>query len=434
MVVPLLSLLCWAATLATSILATAGVARADLLGDVEALVSSWTAAGATARRVTTLFLTQDEGRQVTFGAHPGPAKRCLTVVGLAERQISFRLAPGLPAGQGPAKGPSAAGDAGTVPSQSGVAVLRDCGDGSLAARRVQVVMDAPRGAIDLLAVAHDAPLVPLVMVLPERALGPVAPRGEVGAPLSLAPLRDREARARRAATNDGAKLIVKVVAKASDRGGGSAVLRLTKGCHRIQVMADQAGANQPVDIDAEVRLEGASEGLRRDRSHAPDGRLDFCLGETGKVEVRFLGAGGPTEVTLLDAYWPVSQALPSHWGAQVTAGLSWALHRRRAPLVSEPPVFQAVGAPGITALPVQIEPDSCYLAGFAAVREGAGAGRLTVEVAGEKRHDDATEEPRGAAVSFCAPAGVTVARALVDLRGSKGVWVLALWRVGGLGP
>ncbi len=430
--VPLLSLLVLAATLTTS-----GVAWADLMGDVEALIASWTDAGAMARRVATLFVSQGEGRLVTFGALPGPAKRCVTVVGLAERQIRFQLAPGRPAGQGSPAGPSGAegaGEAGTVQSQSGVAVLRDCGDGSLAARRVQVVMDAPRGAIDLLAVAHDVPLVPLVMILPERALGPVAPGGQVGAPLTLAPLADREARARQAARNDGAKLIVKVVAKASDRGGGSAVLKLAKGCHRLQVMADQAGASQPVDVDAEVRLEGAGEGLRRDRSHAPDGRLDFCLGEAGKVEVRFLGAGGPTEVTLLDAYWPVSQALPTHWGAQATAGLSWALHRRRAPLMSDPPVFQAVGAPGITALPLRIEADSCYLAAFAAVRQGAGAGRLTLEVAGEKRHDDATEEPRSAAVSFCAPAGVTVARALVDLRGTKGIWVLALWRVGGLAP
>jgi len=411
-----------------AVLLSAAEARGDLLGDVADLQATWTAAGATVRRAAPLFLTQDERRLVRVDSPAGSVKRCVTVVALAERQIGFHLAPG----PSPAAGlPAGEADGGKVQSQSGVAVLRDCGDGRLAQGRVEVGMDARRAAVDVLVVAHDAPLVPLVMVLPERAVGPVAPRGELGAPLLLAPVTDREARARQAARNDGAKLIARVVARASDRGGGAAVLKLTKGCHRLNVLADQAGASDPVDIDADVRLEGAPAPLRRDRSHAPDGRLDFCLGETAKVEVRFLGAGGPTQVVVLDAYWPVSRTIPTHWGPAAAAGLSWALFRRRAPQPTDPPIFQAVGAPGVTALPLALEPGACYLAAFAAVRDGAGAGRLTVTVGGQSQHDDANEEPRAGAVSFCAPAGVATGRAVVDLRGTKGLWVLALWRVGG---
>jgi hypothetical protein len=422
-----------------TLLVTTSAARADLMGDAEALVSAWSQSGVVVARVATLFLSHNDGRMVALGAGPEPAKRCVTVVALGERQISFSLAPArsaAAAGKAAAKLTAnltgePAGDRGTVQSQAGVAVLRDCGDGGLSSGQVRVAMDSPRGAVEVLVAHHQVPLVPLVIILPERAQGPVAPSGEVGEPLTLAPVAEREARARRAALSDGAKLVVRVAAKASERGAGSAVLKLTRGCHRVNVLADQSGSSQPVDIDADVRIEDADEPLRRDRSHAPDGRLDFCLGTTTKVVLRFMGAGGPTQVTVLDAFWPMPAGVPSYWGATAAAGLGWALHRRRAPLVRDGPVFQALGPPGVTTLPVVVEPGSCYVAAFSAVRGPAGAGRLTVEVGDQRHYDDATEEPRSGAVSFCAKVEATVARAQVDLRGNGGFWVLALWRLGG---
>ncbi len=435
-----LGLVIWA-----TVLVTPAMARADLMGDAQALVAAWSESGAVVTRLTTLFLSHSDGRTVSlshqngrmgpFDAARAPAKRCVTIVALAERQIRFSLVPARPGvGAAEALADSPAQPTGarrTVQSQAGVAVLQDCGDGGLSSGRVRVAMDSPRGAVELLVAYHQVPLVPLVITLPERAQGPVAPGGEVGEPLALAPVAEREARARRAALGDGAKLVVRVVAKASERGAGSAVLNLTRGCHRLTVLADQAGSSQPVDIDADVRLEDDAEPLRRDRSHAPDARLDFCLGTKAKVWLRFMGAGGPTKVTVQDAFWPMPAGVPTYWGATAAAGLGWALHRRRAPPVTEGPVFQALGPPGITTLPIPVEPGGCYFAAFAAVRDQAGPGRLTVEAGAQRYHDDANEEPRGAAVSFCAPVGAPIARAQVDLRGSGGFWVFALWSLGG---
>ena len=61
-------------------------------------------------------------------------------------------------------------------------------------------------------------------------------------------------------------------------------LDLEPGCHRLEIFApDVRNAHGPrrrrLDVDAEIRNED-EELLARDRTEAPDARLETCVGET----------------------------------------------------------------------------------------------------------------------------------------------------------
>jgi len=423
------------AGLIACLLSITGTSSADLMADRDHLTAAYLRTGATLRALPSIFLTRGEVR--TFSLSPERRLRaaerradklphCVSVIALSERHISFRL---VPLAGSPADAHQALLPARAQQSVAGVARIEDCGGGLLSAGSINVMMDAPRGTVEVLIVRYRLRLTPLEIILPARSQGPPPEEREQGKPLSLAPLARRALRAETVARGDGAKTVVTVKTRASERGMGNISLKLAGGCHRLSVLADPRGAGT-VDIDAEVRLSGRANALRRDRSHAPDARLDFCLGASGSVELRYAGAGGPRPVIVLDAYWPIARGVPESWGAQARAGLAWALHRRRAPTVSDVPLLQVLGPPGVTVIPAAVEPSTCYLAAFALAAGQASAGRLTVLVAGQTRYDDASEEPRGAAVTFCTPPRAEVARLVVEVRASSGEWVLSLWRLG----
>jgi len=291
-------------------------------------------------------------------------------------------------------------------------------------------MASERGTIDVLVASFRAHLPPVESILPQRGLGPLAPRSELGKPLVLGPVADRVARARASAQRDGARVIVAAKARATDKGAGSLLLKLAAGCHRLAVLADASASNGgAVDVDAEVRLSGAKKPLRRDRSHAPDARLDFCLGQTSKVELRFLGAGGAVDVRVLDALWPLPAAIQPVWSPRLKAGMAWALHRRRGPDLVAPPLLQLIGGVGPTQIPAALTPGSCYLAALSASRGAPSAGRLTVRVGQQQVHDDAAKPPHSAAVSFCA-GNERRATFRVDLHGRQAWWRLVVWPLG----
>jgi len=372
-----------------------------------------------------MFLSRGDSRSIVVPADAlgrlsqrrGRATGCLTIVALAERHIDFTLTeqprPGATA-RAPKK------------SQAGVARIDDC-DGRRVGR-VFVTMASARGTVEIL-MAHQSPAALAVsLYVPQRAVGPVAPRGDPGPVLRLAPLSSRVELAERSARLDGARAVVRVHAEASNRGGGAIILKLTEGCHRLLVLAEAIDEDHPIDVDADVRARGEREPLVRDRSHAPDARLDFCLGETGPVELRFAGAGGVTPITIVDGYWPMPEAIPPGWGHGSRAAVGWALHRRRVPASLGLPLYQAVGASGVSFVPVEVEPGRCYVAAFGVTRGDVQAARLSAEVGGRVHHDDATDRMRGAAVGFCA-GGVRHARLKIDVRSRIAWWRLAVWRV-----
>jgi hypothetical protein len=168
--------------------------------------------------------------------------------------------------------------------------------------------------------------------------------------------------------------------------------------------------------------------MARDRSHAPDARLEFCLGEAEPVELRFVGAGGAVEVHVVDAHWPLPEGVPTRWGKEVRARIAWAMFRRHAPMVVGPPLLEALGSSGVTQLPVVVESGACYLAAYALTRGEPSSGTLTLRSGTVVRHDDAETS---ASVSFCAGPDARNATFEVGLAASQAWWVLALWRLSG---
>ncbi|MBI4704760.1 MAG: hypothetical protein HY744_26960 [Deltaproteobacteria bacterium] len=411
-------------------------AAADLKRDAETLLEAWNGSGAKAARLGTLFLHEGQRQRL-----PLPARRagsaCAAVVALAERQLWFTLGPhagvaAAPAGQEQfGEEPSLdRGEPGGAPvrSQAGVARLSDCGRGCAPLLGVELAMGSGRGAIEVLMVSGADLLMPVELVLPERARGAPAPVDEAG-PLPVpGPLVERLQRAERAARADGAVDVTPLDAGLFPSGGGGLLLKLAAGCHRLAVLAEgppEARA-RGIDMDAELRLPGERAPLVRDRSHAPDARIDFCLGDAGPVELRFAGPSGPVEITVVDASWPLPPGLPRQGGAQLRAELAWALHRSRSTGPQSPPTFMAAGASGVTLVPVDVEPGACYLAALGLSRGEARAMRLAARVAGRSYHDETTEPPFGAALSFCA-GSARLALLSAEVRAAGAWWTLVLW-------
>lgn len=406
--------------LVLALLLVAFEARADLLADGAKLEATWRQSGVQTARTTTVFLMGGESRSVTI-PRAASAATCTTIVALAERHIEFSLTE-VPAATLGAK-PKAA-----QKSSAGVARIDSCG--KVTPARVVVTMTSTRGTIDVF-VARDARPPPEVeLTLPKRAVGPVAPRGDPGVPLPVASVADRKERSERGARLDGARTVVRVATRASSSGTGAMLLKLSDGCHRLVVIAERERDDQRLDVDADVRHHGRDSAIALDRSHAPDARLDFCIGEDATVELRFAGVDAPAPVVVLDAHWPALAAIPAHWGPSARAALGWAIHRRRSPTLTGPPQQDFIGSGGVTFMPVAVEPQTCYLAAFGVVRGDVSAARISAEVGGRVHYDDATDTTRGAAVTFCSGAE-RHALLKLDVRSRLAWWRLALWPLGG---
>ncbi len=337
----------------------------------------------------------------------------------------------LPLGH-PAVGES---EGGPIRSKAGVAMLERCGKeqakAPLEAERLLVQSISARTAVEVLVVRSRAPIERVESVLPARAEGPIAPRGDAGTPLDPGPLAERLARVERRGREAGTERIAKIAMRASSAGTGTFVVKLSEGCHGIDVLADApSSARRGTDVDAHAHAH-ASEGgraLARDRGESPDAHLDFCLGETTEVEVAFVGASGEVDVTLVDAVLSLPTSIPSEWGPQVRGDVALALRRRHAPPLPAEPIASFLGVQGETMVPFVVEPGQCYLAVAALVRGDARGLRLAVEVGDRAPHDEIAERPEAAQVAFCATIEDRAALR-IDARGSQPWWVGLVWRV-----
>lgn len=370
-----------------------------------------------------------------------PAAGCTTLVLLTPRtsELAFLTdaedtqpipPPSLPAGH-PTLAPGDGG--GAIHSRAGVATLERCGKeqatNPLENERLLVQAVSPRTAVEVLVVRSAAPLDPVESILPERAVGPSAPRGDAGRPPDPGPLGERLQRADKRAREAGASQVLKVGMNASALGTGQFVVKLSEGCHTLDIVADlPQGPARATDVDAEAHLADGGRTLARDRGEATDAHLDFCLGEAAPIEVSFIGAAGPVSVTLVDAFWPLPAGIPTEWGPQARGDVAAALRRRHAPPLPPEPIDTIMGVQGETLAPFAVEPGQCYLAAVALVRGDARALRVAVEIGDRAPHDEIADRPEAAQISFCA---TTEDRAAlrVEARGPQPWWVALLWRM-----
>jgi hypothetical protein len=436
------------ATAGLALLAFAAPAGADLPGDAERLARLWTLRGARVERLAPMFLEHGRSRAIIVPSEPAaqaiatgavdPGAGCVTLAFVSVRTAEFLVGP-----ETPPTSPEAhlrlhlpfvtrgAHDRDRrVHSAGGAAIVSRCGAGRAELGRVNLEMLSSRGAVEIVVARSDRPLGELREILPERASGPVAPRGDAGGPIEPGPLAERIARADRRARTDGAAQITRAAVRADPSGAGQFAVRMTEGCHRVEVMAEVPVAvpRRATDVDAEAHEPGGRL-LARDHADVPDARLDFCLGEAGAVQVPFAGASGPALVTLSDARWAMPARVPTRWGARARGGLAAALFRRHAADPTEDPVVESLGVSGLTTIPIEVQPGRCYFAAVSLIRGDARSIRLAATIGDRVVHDDVIDRPEGAGVAFCARAEAT-ATIDADVRGNSPWWVLAIWPMG----
>jgi hypothetical protein len=193
-------------------------------------------------------------------------------------------------------------------------------------------------------------------------------------------------------------------------------------------MADLSGA-QPVDLDAEMRETTSERLVARDRSDAPDVRLELCAGSSMGVDLVFAGAPGGVEILMMDALYPLPRGVPTIWGSRARSALSSALWRRKIPSIESEPVEQKLGVAGVTSIPIAVEPGSCYVAAIGTIRGDPRSVTLTAKVDTRTAFDSNAGLIDGSAVAFCS-AGAERARIESEVRGSAVAWVLDVWRIG----
>jgi hypothetical protein len=435
------------ALVALAALGWSPAARADLAGDAERVERAWRQRGADVERGRPLFLEHGRIRAVATRRPPRPGgepERCSTVLLLAGRSVDFAIDPlgvdedAIPRSAGAGAGApskSAGIDDGRVRSVSGVATLVRCGSAEAELDSILVEMISGRGAIELLSARSAEPLGALSDILPERAPGPSAPRGDPGPVPEPGPLDERTAAAERRAIADGAHRVAHIVMRASARGAGEFDLRLPEGCHRLLVLADVPTTTPRLatDVDAEAREPTTGRVLARDRAEAPDARLELCVGEATPVEIPYVGASGAVEVAIIDAVWSIPEAVPAAFGARARAGVAGALRRRHAPEPKSRPVLETLGVQGSTTVAVPTEPGRCYLAALGVVRGEARALRLAARLGERFPHDEVSDRPEGAAIAFCSETTDAVALD-VEARGSTPWWTLVVWPAGTVRP
>jgi hypothetical protein len=397
-----------AVALAVASCSLTAVARADLDADAAALSAAWAKRGARVARQT-LFVDQ-EGVAVSIADKRDARRRCTSIVVVAERQIEFALVVGGPK---PAR----------ILSRAGVARLRRCSGKRV--RKIRLELREGAAAIEVLTVAHGRRLDAPEAILPVRAEGRVERDPEPPAPAPRAPLAERVARAEESARLDGAAAVEATPLHAQPDGSGKLVRELAAGCHRLTLLAED---RVDAELDAEARVGGGAL-LAGDRGRSAHARLDFCLGEGGRVEVFFDGAPGGDAITLVAARWPLPAELDASFGASVAGAMAHALRERRLHALG-PPAFQALGLQGITGLTLGVEPGACYVAAVALAAGDAERLRLGVAAGAAAYYDDAPDPPYAAAVTFCAGPHDESAQLAVDLRADSAAWLAAWWRVG----
>jgi hypothetical protein len=421
----------WAAAAGALAVATLGgerIAGAQLHASIDRLAEAWRGVGASVVVDKTRFLNDDE--TIVIPLPDLPDGDCTTIVLLGSRGLGFHARPA-----------DARSDDGTalVSSEAGALSIERCG-GEAAPRRLLVTSDSGRGAVETLVARSAKPLEPMRSVLPERTGGSTATGPEPGLLPPLPAPEKRadvaEARARR----EGATVSTRATWPAGVDGSGLAEETLDAGCHALQLFAvdPRSGAagtsvspsRAKLDLDAEMRDATGDRLLARDRTDAPDARLDLCVGEATKVQVVFAGSPPGVPVLVAHAEWPLPERLPTVWGNEARARMAHALLTRHVRTLLRDPVMLAQGGSGTTPVPLPIQPGACYLALVSIVQGSTRAVGLRVHVGVRDAFDDRGVDENGAVVAFCAGQR-TDALAEVEARGTPLLgWGLALYRVG----
>jgi hypothetical protein len=397
--------------------------RCDDLRAAAALVAdAWRAEGAVVVREDARFL--HEGEAATLRLPLGAGELCQTLALIGARGLSFHARIGNGASD------EAADE--QVASAAGVLEMTSCGTDPI--RLLRVTSDAGRGALETVSARSPQPLTALRAILLERTGGVLPAPPEPGALPPLPTPSRRAAVAEARAARDGARLAPRREWRSGADGKGEERIALEAGCHRVELFAPDPpampGSRHPrLDLDAAMKDE-TGELIARDRTSAPDARVETCVGEGTNVAVLFEGATPGSPVLVTHATFALPEHLPLVWGQRARARMAAALLPRHIGAFDRDAVFLAQGASGLTPVPFEVEPGACYVAVAALERGHARGVGLRVAMGARSSSDERGTSDDSSAVAFCARDRENV-RFEVDARGAGVAWGLAAFRVAG---
>lgn len=397
-------------------------ARADAREVSTRVVEEWKRAGAKAQALPTRFVFDDEQIKIAIPSDETVA-RCTQIAIIGARGLSFRgklegvsndpLMPVEPQARGQ--------------STAGVLELRRC-DPSRPIPFIFVASDAGRGAIEVVVAFSPLPLPSLAAIIPERTGGVLPPPPEAGVLSALAPEGKRAEVAEQRARRDGATIEARTNAVASDEGTGEIELDVEPGCHRVEVFAraDRLGRRYRLDLDAEIR--DGDHILARDRTEAPDARLEACVGTSQTLTLAFAGAPPNGEVLVARASWKLPARIPPLWGPSARSKMARVMLTRHVAVPADDPVYLAQGGPGLTGLPIPVEVGGCYVAVVGVTHGHARQLLLRTTVGARESTDERGAADEAALSAFCVRAH-EAARVEIQARPSGVGWGLAVFRV-----
>jgi hypothetical protein len=411
-----------ALAVALGFVATATSSSADLGRDTDGLVLAWSAFGKITRLKPRL-LDRGELFPLVLPAEPLDPKTpgCVSVAVIGTTQTHFLLDASA-AGQGT---PGVHWPEGSL---AGALTVTRCGEQKPLLAALALEMRSPRGVLEFLTLASDEPPPALTQVLPHRDPGPMAPLGGSGPRPSVAPLALRLRAAEERATRDRALELSVQDLTASPAGVGFTLLTLAPGCHRFDLLGDEAGRH-PTDVDFDIATADGGELLATDHGESSDAGALLCLGRPMPVTLRFSGVGPLARLALVRARWELEPSLPQRWPPEARARFSAVLRDRRVPLTGARLADEALGVQGDTLMPIEVESGACYVAAAVELRGNAAAISLAARSERGTSQSRLDADVPGALLTFCAGPSE---RALIeiDARGLGLVWMSAVWQLG----
>ncbi len=409
------------------VLALAKEARADDAREVaNRVVDQWSRSGGHAVALPTRFLFDAESMRVPIPIDK--SRTCTHVALIGPRGLGFRAR-----FEGSSNDPFEIEPGKRATSVAGIVELQSCAAGDPVGH-VIVTSGSSRGALEIVVAHAPSALPPLVSILPERTGGWLPPAPDVGG-LSVAASPEKRADfAESRGKRDGARVAARTPLRADDDGGGEREIVLGAGCHRLELfardpMVTRAGRRVVLDLDAELRdLSYRDRVLARDRTEAPDARLETCVGEASRVAVVFAGAPRHSEVVSTHVSWPMPDHLPSLWGPLARGRMARVLFSRHAAPPLDAPIFLGQGGSGTSPFPVAVEIGGCYLAVAAVIHGQARSLQLRAVVGARESTDERGAAEEAALTAFCVEAHERV-RLDVHARGAALGWGLALFRI-----
>lgn len=397
-------------------------------------VEQWRAAGAIVTPMAPRFVFDDESVVIPMPPALGPdgapapnAGTCTHVALVGPRGLSFRAKLSDASSDPLAPEPTA-----RATSVAGVLELIRC-DASKPVRNVVITSDAGRGTIEMVVAQSPPDLPALTTIIPERTGGALPPAPEAGALPALASPEKRAEAAETRAKREGAGTVTRSTFHAADDGSGENEVALAPGCHRVELFAkdprtDNPGRRFRLDVDAEIRDADGDKLLARDRTEAPDARLETCVGRPTRATVVFVGAVPKSDVTATVASWSLPNRLPALWGPVARGKMARAMFTRHVAIPADDPVFVAQGTSGTTPLPLPVEVGACYVAVVAISHGHPRTLQLRALVGSHDSTDERGAAEEAALTSFCVGPKEN-ARIEVTARPSGIGWGLAVYRV-----